>query len=173
MGKRIVIMLAALVVTVALAQYDDAGVTRETDEFEGTTTCSQGVSHTRHPDYLTLYVSDLPDAGFVLYFMRFGLDIDDTVYNMFGAMRDDEILFRFPNEEVVRFDVEHAESDTDSNFDYTEMAAIRVDEEFLSRLITVEGDVRFRLSGADGANHDDTLPADFLNKFSEFLEECL
>lgn len=169
--KHIIFTLILALALTASAQYDDTGVDIEVDEFEGTQSCSQRVSHTRHPDYLSLFLYTDDDFGVFLYILRFSLD--ETVFNMFGAANGDEVLFRFANEDVVRFDVADTSADTDSNFDYTESTAVLVDEPFLRRLLTVDQDVRFRLSPDDGLNHDDTLPADFLNEFSEFLEECL
>lgn len=171
--KLMLVTLVAVLMFTAGAQYNDLGITINEDEFEGTTSCFQIVTMPNHPDSLTLFPLHVDDGPTVLSIVRRDLDGDEMVFNMSGTLGTDEILFRFANEEVVRFTVFDTNAEMGDDLNWQERATVAADPSFLQRLFTSDEDVRFRLSPADGTNFDDTLPAGFLNEFGEFLEECL
>lgn len=172
MGKRLVFAFIAALAFTALAQFSNTGVQVETDEFEGTTTCTQLVVHTAHNDYLTLGAVREDNGTLGLMVGRYAIRQDEKVFNTFGPIDGDEVLFRFSDDEVIRFPVREVSSEPNS-VSWQEAALILVEPDFLRRLFTSAEDVRFRLSPPSGSNYDGTLAAGFLNQLTEFLEECL
>jgi len=169
-------VLFVLVFGFAFGQsFEDWGVERQTDSFEGYTLCSQTILGTIDGmdvgiTYSNTDRADLPSV------LAITVQTNDPIYNIYGPLTGEQVRVKFENDSVSEiFDLSIGQMDTEINgSSWVQYILVPFSDgtESLELLTYFEGEVTVRLDG-DNYAHDFVLPADWRAAFaSGFLMEC-
>lgn len=169
--KKFIVVLMVLFGVAFGQRIDDSGVVRETDDFTGEVTCTQIVSSFVDGSQMGLGYS-VSSNGYGLFSL--GFYTDDPVYNLFGVMSGDAVLFRFYGDidEVFGYSVVATDSDVDFP-GWQQFVLIELSPEEFEILMMYDDRVRVRLDGSQGTLDFD-LPFEWKEAFrAGLLVECL
>ncbi|UCH24554.1 MAG: hypothetical protein JSV66_11415 [Trueperaceae bacterium] len=133
--------------------------------------CRQLATNTASSDDLTIAIAfDTAHEALVMGIERTTAR-PDIVFDVAGATVGDKVFFTLTQGEGFSTEITQTVTEVIDDGRWRQTALFDLPRSFFDRLVRIEGDIHFRLDGAEGS-HGNVFPEDLLMPFETFFERC-